>query len=177
MKLKNYELLRFTLIHILIRESQGGYFIEPIEKRLETIYDKIKHTHSIGAYIQSLSGEQYFSPIAEVLRERVFPVLKFSDLIEADYLLFFYRLIDKPQNYYYPLLNNYSGRSDFSFFNSLIYKDKIGSIIAVFGVSKKEELYNKLNTEYSKIKDQFSYYRGRILNLADIVKYDLWGTK
>jgi hypothetical protein len=170
---RNYKFLKYSLGHTFIKENSLSM---QIEARMETIVDKIKYPRSISDYYQSISGSKYYSPLAEILKQQVYSGISFSNIVEAEFLIFFYQMRKRMCNITIPITRVYFWDSQFSFLNGLVYKDKLNDILYVFGVKTKEELIETINESHTALKNRFMLDRFGIPNITDIVKYELWGT-
>jgi hypothetical protein len=170
---KNYQFLKYSLGHTFIKENKWSM---PIEDRMETIVDKIKYPRSISDHFQSISGSQYYSPLAEILKQRVYNGISFSNIVEAEFLFFFYQMRKRMSQIALPLTRDYFWDSQFSFLAGLVYKDKLNDILYVFDVKTKEELIETINESLKTLKSRFMGYNFSIPNITDIVKYELWET-
>jgi hypothetical protein len=172
-QMKNYRFLRYSLGHTFIKESSRSM---PIEDYTETIVDKIKYPRSISDHYEAISGSQYYSPLAEILKQRVYNSISFSNIVEAEFLVFFYKMRKRMRNIALPLTMIYFWDSQFSVLNGLAYKDKLNNILHVFDAETKEELIEAINESYETFKNPFWGNRFRIPNITDIAKYEIWGT-
>jgi hypothetical protein len=164
------------LTHSFIRKSDGIVcYSGLIEQRIETIYDKIKYPDSICRFYKSINGQQFHSPFGEIIKKCIHQEIKFSELIEADLLLFYFCDATAHIKRIMPILWCYNDLSDFSFFSQLVYKNKLKYFMELFNVSNKEDLLEKL-TIPKEYASQTRYYMLGAPNINDIVNYDLWGT-
>jgi hypothetical protein len=168
------EFLKISLNHTFINDIK--YDFEPLEERLSTIFDKIGEIYIIGQYYNHYAGQNYQRPLVEILKMRVYSEITFSELIEADLLLHYYRLNKGEYEQYYPFFYLYHSQSKYEYFSQLIYKDKFKNFLEIFNISSKQEFLNFLNNgnfNYERTR----YYRYFIPRLTDIVSEQLLGSK
>jgi hypothetical protein len=134
------------------------------------------YSESIANYYQSIAGQRFYSPTGEIIKNCLNKEIGFSDLIEADLLLFYsgYSII-VAQKTFFPILGCYSNFSAFSFLSKLVYKDGLKHLMKLFDASDKEDLKKKILIP-KKYDDYIRGYRTRLPNVTDIVDYELWGT-
>ncbi|GHT84063.1 hypothetical protein FACS1894137_06710 [Spirochaetia bacterium] len=175
MKYDGYVFLKYALTHSFVRISDKiAYYREPLEQKIETIYDKIQWSKSISDYYKSITGQQYYSPSGEIIKQCISKEIIFSELIEADLLLFYFSY-GTSTTWFLPILGCYSNLSDFTFFSKLAYKKELNKIMELFNTSHKEELQKKIAIP-EEYNSQIRYYMVRIPNITEIVKFELWGT-
>jgi hypothetical protein len=172
-KARNYKFLKYSLGHTFIRESNRGL---PIEDRVETIVDKIEYPRTISDHYKTISGSPYYSPLAEILKQRVYNGISFPDIVEAEFSWFFYQMRKGMRNITSPLTIGYFWDSPFSFLSCLAYKDKLNDILYIFDAKTKEELIEAINESHETFKNRFAWNRFGMPNITDIVKYEAWGT-
>jgi hypothetical protein len=175
MKYDCWDFLKYALSHSFIRKGcEVVFYREPIEQRVETIYDKIQWSGGIDNYYKSITDQRFYSPSGEIMKNCLNKEINFSELIEADLLLFYFSYsVSKTR--FLPALGCYSNLSDFSFFSKLAYREGLNKILALFDALNKEYLL-KICTIVEKNIDSLRYYMTKIPNITDIVKYELWGT-
>jgi hypothetical protein len=172
-KTRNYKFLKYSLGHTFINENNLSI---PIEDRMETIMDKIEYPRSISDHYKTISGSPYYSPLAEILKHRVYNGISFSDIVEAEFSWFFYQMRKGMRNITSPLTMGYFWESRFSFLSGLAYKDKLNTILHIFNAKTKEELIEAINESHETFKNRFAWNRFGIPNITDIVKCEAWGT-
>ena len=176
-KYERMDLIKYSLKCIFIDEPVDNIFFEPIEKRMKTIFNKIKACKYIPVYYKSISGKNYYQPIVEALKIRIFEQISLSDMIQADLLLHYYRINEERYNQYFPRFSLYIGKSNMSLFNNLIFSEKIKNILDIFGVENEKELEDYLNNGNFPYDEITIGDFDKIPRLTNIIKPELWGKK
>lgn len=177
LKFNRYNLANKFLSNVLIKDNATNWMYGGLEKNIETIYDKFESLHIIPEYFQSITGKSFLQPVVEILKNRVFPSLSFSDIIEADLVLHYYRAFTSQYNQYFPRFTVYLGECKLTFLINLIYKDKSKSVLTVFGIDNLNLLKEKIDNGYFLYDKLYTDYYNRIPKLTSLIDQKLWGTK
>ena len=161
LKFNRYNLANKFLSNVLIKDNATNWMYGGLEKNIETIYDKFESLHIIPEYFQSITGKSFLQPVVEILKNRVFPSLSFSDIIEADLVLHYYRAFTSQYNQYFPRFTVYLGES----------------VLTVFGIDNLNLLKEKIDNGYFLYDKLYTDYYNRIPKLTSLIDQKLWGTK
>jgi hypothetical protein len=176
MHYNSIDFIKISLNYTFINDVKYDYSFEPLEKRLSTIYEKFGKFNLIGWYYNYITGKKFHNPLAEMLKSRVYTELNFSELIEADLLLHYFRLGASENEQYYPLFAEYVSQGKYEFYSRLIYKDNFNKFIDIFNITNKKNFLDYLtNGNFSY--ENAVYYRSRLPRLTDIVNENLLGAK
>jgi len=177
LKYNRYDLANKFLSNVLIKDNAANWMYGGIEKNIETIYDKFENLHVIPEYYKSISGKNFFQPVVEILKTRVFPSLSLSDIIESDLVLHYYRTFTDSYSQHFPRFALYLGECKLTFFLNLIYKDKSKRVLEVFGVDNLDMLKEKLEQGHFPYDRAYIGDYDRIPKLTSLIDEKLWGTK
>jgi len=172
-----FELTNLFLSRVLIKEKSNNWMYGHIETDLETIYDKFENIYVIGNYYKSISGKNYFQPIVEILKNRIYHDLTLSDLIEADLIIHYYAACRENHKQHFPKFALYLGECSFDFLSNLIYRDKYSMVLTVLGTTNLDELKEQLNSQNFPYERAYIGDYDKIPRLTTLVDEKIWGTK
>ena len=150
-KYENMDFLEELFHSPYLLKSRNTNKSEP--KRYSELYT---YVDSFDAYYKETYSKNFYSPMADLISNRVTGGITLKELVEADLLIFYVSSLE--DIYWFPVTyiyrESYLGNIDF--FQRLISKRYFEKVKGVLNVDSIEEFEQKLNT----IKDKSSQNRG-----------------